>query len=79
MYVRKGHFHKRGKDATPDISEIDGVVVETFPTLAAPDAYAAEQAYVSQRATVANLGTKSTGNDPDLRYLPANCFNNKQR
>ena len=55
MFVRQGHLHKRGKVVTPDMTEIDGVLVETFPTLVAPDAFAAEQAYISQRATVANL------------------------
>jgi len=54
-YVRAGHIHRRGRNAPAGLTEDDGVVVEVFPTIAAPDAYAAEQAYSSIRATVANL------------------------
>lgn len=53
--VRKGHLHKQGRLTPPGLTEESGVAVELFPTLAAPDAYAAEQAFVSQRATVANI------------------------
>jgi hypothetical protein len=55
MYVRKGHLHKRGKVVPPGLTEEDGVIIETFPTLAAADSFAHEHAYVSTRATVANL------------------------
>jgi len=53
--VRKGHLHKKGKLTPPGLTEESGVAVELFPTLAAPDAFAAEQAFVSQRATIANV------------------------
>jgi len=53
--VRKGHIHKKGRLVIPNIIEEDGVVIEYFPTLAAKDAYAHEHAYLSDRATVANL------------------------
>jgi len=54
-YVRKGHLHKRGRAVVPGIIEEDGVVIEMFPTLAAPDAFAHEQAYSQMRATAYNL------------------------
>lgn len=53
--VRKGHLHKKGKLTPPGLTEESGVAIEMFPTLAAPDAYAHEQAFVSQRATIANM------------------------
>lgn len=61
MYVRQGHLHKRGRNTPPGLTEEDGVVVELFPTLAAPDSYAHEQAYQSTRATVANIWHKRWG------------------
>lgn len=59
--MRQGHLHKRGSVTTPDASEIDSVLLETFPILAAPDAYAAEAAYISKKATVANLWHQKYG------------------
>lgn len=61
MYVRKGHLHKRGRNVPPGLTEEDGVVVELFPTLCAPDSYAHEQAYQSARATVANIWHRKYG------------------
>jgi hypothetical protein len=59
--VRKGHIHKQGKVFPPGLIEEDGVIIETFPTLAAPDAYAAEHAYSNTRATVAETWHKKYG------------------
>ena len=61
MFVRAGHLHKRGRQTPPGLVEEDGVVIEIFPTLAAADAWAAEEAYSNIRATVCNLWHKEFG------------------
>jgi len=61
MYVRAGHLHKRGRNCPPGLEEEDGVIVEHFPTLASRDAWSTEEAFVNQRATVANLWHKDYG------------------
>lgn len=59
--VRKGHIHKSEKVFPAGLTEEDGVIIETFPTMAAHDAYSAEGAYSSVRATVAELWHKKYG------------------
>ena len=59
--VRKGHVHKSGKVFPPGLVEEDGVIIETFPTLAAPDSYSAESAFVGSRVTVAEIWHKKYG------------------
>jgi hypothetical protein len=61
MLVRLGHLHQRSRAIIPDMTEESGVVIERFPTLAAPDSFAHEQAYVNQRMTVANLWHRKHG------------------
>ena len=48
-YGRVGHWHHRVTE------EHAGVVIETLPTLAAPDSYATEHGYMSRRAMTAYL------------------------
>ena len=61
MYVRAGHLHKRGRTTPAGLTEEDGVIVELFPTLAAPDAFTHENAYCGVRATIASLWHKQWG------------------
>lgn len=60
-FVREGHLHKKGSVYPAGLAEIDGVVIERFPTLAAPDSYATENAYQSTRATVVTRFNKKYG------------------
>jgi len=60
-FIRKGHVHKRGKVYPAGLTEEDGVIIETFPTLAAPDSWTAENAYSQSRATVAEIYHKKYG------------------
>lgn len=55
MFVRKGHLHKNGRMTPPGLTDEDGVIVELFPTMCAPDSYAHEYAFQSARSTVANI------------------------
>lgn len=55
IYVRKAHLHKSGRVTPPGLIEEDGVIIEHFRTLMAPDSFAHEQAYSQVRATVANV------------------------
>ena len=57
-YGRIGHWHKR---ASTSADEFPGIVVETLPTLAAPEAYAAERGLLSSRAMVAYLWSAEWG------------------
>ena len=57
-YGRIGHWHKRAQVA---VDEFPGIVVETLPTLAAPEAYAAERGFLSGRAMVASLFSGTWG------------------
>jgi hypothetical protein len=54
-YGRVGHWHHRSTEEYP------GVVIETLPTLAAPDAWANEHGYMSRRAITAYLWHKDHG------------------
>ncbi len=54
-YARIGHWHHRVTEEYP------GLVVETLPTLAAPDAWAIEGGYLSRRALTAYLWSKEYG------------------
>jgi AcrR family transcriptional regulator len=54
-YGRIGHWHRRVTEEFP------GVVVETLPTLAAPDAYAADHGFRSARAITACLWSAKWG------------------
>jgi hypothetical protein len=54
-YGRVGHWHHRSTEEFP------GVVVETLPTLAAPDAYATEHGYLSRRAITGYLWSAKWG------------------
>ena len=55
IYIRKAHLHKAGKTFPPGLVEEDGVIIEHFRTLVAPDSFSHEQAYSQVRATVANM------------------------
>jgi predicted phosphodiesterase len=48
-YARLGHWHHR------QIEEFQGITVETIPTVAAPDSYAAQHGFMSRRAMVGYL------------------------
>jgi len=52
---RVGHWHHRSTEEYP------GIVVETLPTLAAPDAWANEHGYLSRRALTAFLWSAKWG------------------
>ncbi len=54
-YGRQGHFHTRVTEEFP------GVVIETLPILAAPDAWTVEGGYHSRRAITAYLWSKKYG------------------
>lgn len=54
-YGRQGHFHTRSTEEFP------GVVIETLPVLAAPDAWTVESGYHSRRAITAFLWSKEYG------------------
>ncbi len=54
-YGRQGHFHTRSTEEFP------GVVIETLPVLAAPDAWTVESGYHSRRAITAFLWSKRYG------------------
>ncbi len=54
-YGRQGHFHTRVTEEYP------GVVIETLPSLAAPDAWTVESGYHSRRAITAYLWSKRYG------------------
>jgi hypothetical protein len=54
-YGRIGHWHHRVTEEHP------GIVVETLPTLAAPDAWAIEGGYLSRRAMTAYLWSSRYG------------------
>ncbi len=54
-YGRIGHWHHRVTEEYP------GLVVETLPTLAAPDAWAVEGGYLSRRAMTAYLWSAKYG------------------
>jgi hypothetical protein len=59
--IRKAHLHKRGKEVPPGLIEEDGVLIETFPTVAAPESYSVDAAYSQCRATVAEIFHKKYG------------------
>lgn len=59
--VRKAHLHKRGRVVPPGLIEENGVIIETYPTMAAPEAYSVEAAYCQCRATVAEVYHKEYG------------------
>ncbi len=59
--VRKGHLHKRGRVIPPGLVEEDGVIIELYPTMAAPEAYSVEAAYCQCRATIAEVYHKKHG------------------
>lgn len=59
--VRKAHFHKHGKTVPPGLVEEDGVLIETFPTVAAQETYAVDAAYTQCRATVVDIFHKKYG------------------
>lgn len=61
IMIRMGHLHKRGRKTPDMLTEEDGVIIERFPTLAAPEAYSIEGAYTSCRATSAYLWHKTRG------------------
>jgi DNA-binding Lrp family transcriptional regulator len=69
-YGRVAHWHHRVTDEHP------GVVIETLPTIAAPDAYAIEHGYLSQRAFVASLWHKEYGLRAKLERCPAEILAN---
>ncbi len=54
-YGRVAHWHHRS------VEEYPGIVVETLPTMAAPDAYAVEAGYLSRRAITAFLWSARWG------------------
>ena len=59
--VRKAHLHKKGGKIPNGPSDEDGVTVELFPTLAAPDAFAREHCYSGKRTTVACTWHRTRG------------------
>jgi hypothetical protein len=59
--VRKAHLHRRGKVMPPGLIEEDGVLIETFPTIAAPETYTIDAAYSQCRATVIDTFHKKYG------------------
>lgn len=54
-YGRQGHFHTRSTEEFP------GLVVETLPILAAPDAWTVDSGYHSRRAITAYMWSKRYG------------------
>jgi len=60
-YARIAHEHKRNKKIPDGLVESDGVIIETFPTLAAQEAYGTEAGYQNIRATKANFIDKNFG------------------
>lgn len=54
-YGRVGHWHHRVGDEFP------GIVIETLPTLAAPDSYAADHGFMSRRALTTFLWSAKWG------------------
>jgi hypothetical protein len=59
--VRKAHLHKRGKVVPAGLVEENGVLIETFPTIAAPETYTIDAAYSQCRATVVETFHKKYG------------------
>lgn len=58
---REGHWHHRSSLTSKTVSERPGVVVETLPTLAAPDSYAHDYGFLSTRAITAYLWSAKWG------------------
>jgi hypothetical protein len=63
-FGRVGHWHHRSTEEYP------GIVVETLPTLAAPDAYATEHGFLSRRAITACLWHRQYGLRSKMERCP---------
>lgn len=61
IYVRQGHQHKKGRETPPGLTQEDGVIIERFDGLVAPDGYASEAAYSQTRATTTDIFHKQWG------------------
>jgi hypothetical protein len=61
VYVRRGHVHKKGKESPPGLTQEDGVIIETYDALVAPDNFSAESAYSQTRATTTDIFHKQWG------------------
>jgi len=64
-YARVAHIHQR------KVEEFPGLVVETIPTIVAPDAYAADHGFMSSRALVSYIWHKEYGLRTKIERCPA--------
>lgn len=64
-YARVAHIHQR------KVEEFPGLVVETIPTIVAPDAYAADHGFLSSRALVSYIWHKEYGLRAKIERCPA--------